>query len=217
MDCQMPELDGFEAARQIRSAESTPASGQAQLRRVPIVALTANAVKGDRERCLEAGMDAYLSKPVDATALLSAIESLIHQYDRVGVREPTVDTPAETEFTAGPIAFAELIERCVNNERVVARVLDKFCVGAPRQLEQIAEAMQVGNAEQLSQAAHFLKGMAANIGAHAVAKLAGSFESSAPADQSARTAFEQLTTAVAQAQAAGRQWLTARRPSGSSQ
>jgi two-component system sensor histidine kinase/response regulator len=69
MDCQMPELDGFDATRQIRSPESAVRNHQ-----VPIIAMTANAMKGDRERCLDAGMDDYLSKPVMPAELKAMIE-----------------------------------------------------------------------------------------------------------------------------------------------
>jgi CheY-like chemotaxis protein len=70
MDVQMPELNGFEATSAIRASE------QQSVRRTPIVALTAHAMAGDRERCLEAGMDAYISKPVRAYELYAAIETL---------------------------------------------------------------------------------------------------------------------------------------------
>ncbi|HWB07929.1 MAG TPA: response regulator [Pirellulales bacterium] len=74
MDCQMPELDGFEATQAIRQAENPGSRGG---RRMPIVALTANAVKGDRERCLAAGMDAYLTKPVKPAELMETLSSLL--------------------------------------------------------------------------------------------------------------------------------------------
>jgi signal transduction histidine kinase/CheY-like chemotaxis protein len=78
MDCQMPEIDGFEATRELRTLERagmTAAGGGAH---VPVIALTANALKGDRERCLEAGMDSYVSKPLNAKALHDAMLALLH-------------------------------------------------------------------------------------------------------------------------------------------
>ena len=69
MDCQMPEMDGFEATKRIRNGEA----GERYLN-VPIIALTANAMKGDKERCVNAGMDDYLSKPFDAVDLIDKVE-----------------------------------------------------------------------------------------------------------------------------------------------
>ena len=77
MDCQMPVMDGFDATREIRRLESRGETASLIGRRLPIVALTANAMKGDRERCLNAGMDAYASKPIDPADLLNAIMQLI--------------------------------------------------------------------------------------------------------------------------------------------
>jgi signal transduction histidine kinase/CheY-like chemotaxis protein len=77
MDCQMPVMDGFEATREIRAWER---GGPAEKRRtIPIIALTANAMKGDRERCLQAGMDAYTSKPIDPKHLLTAMKDLLNR------------------------------------------------------------------------------------------------------------------------------------------
>jgi DNA-binding NarL/FixJ family response regulator len=73
MDCQMPERDGYETTRLIR------AEGEAAFRHIPIVAMTANAIKGDRERCLAAGMDGYIAKPVEAAALSRAIQTALRQ------------------------------------------------------------------------------------------------------------------------------------------
>jgi CheY-like chemotaxis protein len=77
MDCQMPVIDGFEATREIRRREATRAVNGKKVERLPIIALTANAMKGDRERCLEAGMDGYTMKPINPQNLLRSIETMI--------------------------------------------------------------------------------------------------------------------------------------------
>ena len=74
MDCQMPEMDGFETTRRIRTAEETTGH------HIPIVAMTANALPGDRERCIEAGMDEYIAKPVHAEMLYQMIETVIARH-----------------------------------------------------------------------------------------------------------------------------------------
>ncbi len=88
MDCQMPELDGFEAARRIRELEQSR-NGADGARRLPIVALTANAVRGDRERCLSAGMDEYVTKPIDPEGLIEVMSSVLARRDKP-VANPTL-------------------------------------------------------------------------------------------------------------------------------
>jgi two-component system sensor histidine kinase/response regulator len=75
MDCQMPEMDGFEATRAIRGWERTSRTDASPATRLPIVALTANAMQGDRERCLEAGMDDYITKPLARADLLRVLQN----------------------------------------------------------------------------------------------------------------------------------------------
>jgi Amt family ammonium transporter len=198
MDCQMPEMDGFEAASRIRRREADLLTTEPAARRTPIVALTANAVKGDRERCLAAGMDAYLSKPVDATALLETIESLIAQYDQCNAdlnnEDPAVD-------------FAQLVDRCVGNLDVARRVLARFSASAARQGEAIEAAAESNDSDAVGRAAHFLKGMAANVGATTVARLAGEIEAETLAGNPIDNTRNQLSVAIERAVTASTAWL----------
>jgi Amt family ammonium transporter len=205
MDCQMPEMDGFAAARRIRKTEAEQALASGIAARVPIVALTANAVKGDRQRCLDAGMDAYLSKPVDATALLEVIETLIAQYERIG-EPPSKPSANVSSFSA--IDFDELLERCVNNQLVAVRVLEKFGSSAFRQLGTIRAAVQHSKAGDLARAAHLLRGMASNISATQVATLAERIEAAAVAGDCNVVEVAELQEAIECALSEANRWVS---------
>ena len=93
MDCQMPEMDGYETTAHIRKWEAEQQPGLQEVRRVPIVALTANAMQGDRERCLASGMDDYLAKPFSTAALGNLLENICPP-ERVKPVEGTVNSAA---------------------------------------------------------------------------------------------------------------------------
>jgi CheY-like chemotaxis protein/HPt (histidine-containing phosphotransfer) domain-containing protein len=138
MDVQMPEMDGFEATAAIRERErGTP-------RHVPIVALTAHAMKGDAERCLATGMDAYLAKPLQGSDLVAMIARLAP--DAVIDRE-------------------RLLERVGGDARAIAEIARIFLADAPRRTREIRRAIGNGDARALRAAAHTLKGAVSNFGA----------------------------------------------------
>ena len=157
MDCQMPVQDGFEATRIIREREGSLGS-----KRIPIVALTANAVKGDRERCLEAGMDAYLPKPFKPAEMLA----LIHQY----IGEATT---AELPVPIDPEQLAGLVG---GDQAKVEKFLRMFVETTPETLGQLAESIRTNDADGITRTAHKLKGSAAMIGARPMAELATAIE-----------------------------------------
>jgi len=138
MDVQMPELDGFETTLAIRERErGTP-------RHVPIVALTAHVMKGDAERCLAAGMDAYLAKPLQAAELVALMARL--------VPDSVIDG-------------ARLLERVGGDRHALAEVARIFLADAPRRTREIRRAIAESDARALRGAAHTLKGAVSNFGA----------------------------------------------------
>ena len=188
MDCQMPEMDGFEATRTIRQRER---QGLVPGCPLPIVALTANAVKGDRERCLAAGMDGYVSKPIDQLELIELLESLLsglsHGNEMI---EPTLTPHAasempdrEDEISTDAFHLAELLDRCLGDHALVRSVLETFSSRAVEYLVQIEHALETGHAESVVSAAHALKGMAANLSAHALYRVTGELEAAGRANK----------------------------------
>ena len=153
MDCQMPELDGYEATREIRRREGGG-------RHTPVIAMTAHAMEGDRERCLAAGMDDFLTKPVVPDDLVGALERWISA-DGGGV----LDRARLDSLRAG-----------VGGEAIVDRILDTFIARGGETVDAIATAVGAGDAAAAARAAHSLKGSAATVGAAAVAEIAGSIE-----------------------------------------
>jgi two-component system sensor histidine kinase/response regulator len=160
MDCHMPVMDGFEATKAIR------ARGGDNPVRLPIIAMTAGAQDEDRERCLAAGMDDYLSKPVDLAALDQALARWVPRTTPREGRPPAVD-PARlaTLRGLGPADGRGLLQ-------VAA---EAFRRGVPSSVAALQQALDDGG-EGLEQAAHKLKGAAANIGATGAASLCQELE-----------------------------------------
>jgi len=155
MDVQMPEVDGFEATRRIREMESGTDY------RTPIVAMTAHAMTGDRDRCLAAGMDDYLTKPVQREELFRVLQ-WIESFEPARA----VAVPGEPAQTLAPISFdrAAALERLGDDEELFAEVADLFRTDGPKLLDEIRTAIAAGDAATLKRSAHGLKGAAGYVG-----------------------------------------------------
>ena len=177
MDCQMPEMDGFEATRELRAREAA-AGG----RRLPVIALTANAIAGDRERCLGSGMDGYVTKPIDVGRLLKELERFLPEDAAAPAPTSTQSPPAEAPEEQRPggvaeaIDLASLLARCGGKGALVVRLLEAFAGGLEGQLAGIAAACSGADAAALARLAHTVKGTAANLSADPLARAAGEVE-----------------------------------------
>ena len=161
MDVQMPEMSGFEATAVIREREKK--TGKHQL----IIALTAHAMKGDRERCLEAGMDNYLAKPIQSNELFAAL------YGSPGGRKisATQKTP-KVVFDPG-VAFI----RTGHDLELLTELIEIFLADCPWRMAELREAIALSDAQSLERAAHKLKGAAAVFDARSVVEAAEQLES----------------------------------------
>jgi signal transduction histidine kinase/CheY-like chemotaxis protein/HPt (histidine-containing phosphotransfer) domain-containing protein len=193
MDCQMPEMDGFEATRELRRLEQNGPSGPGNPSRLPVIALTANAVKGDRERCLDAGMDDYVSKPIDRDELARAIENAVRMSRQAAnVATETLDqsgsslapltapTPPPASVPASEaINYTDLLRRCMGKQDIVLAVLDAMSLDLPQRLGELQSAAEAGRLAEMARTAHALKGAAANASAEGVRRLAMTIEDAA--------------------------------------
>ena len=161
MDIQMPEMDGFEATEKIRAL--------AQGRTLPIIALTAHALSGERERCLERGMSGYLAKPFKAHDLFAAVEGRgAHPADTAAAPRPAVDL----------VAFRRTMEEAGAAEAVDG-ILETFAATLPQRLEALVAAARGTEAEPLQRAAHAFRSAAGTIGAGHLAALLEDMERAA--------------------------------------
>jgi len=161
MDVQMPEMGGFEATAAIRARER---GGQSHL---PIIAMTAHAMKGDRERCLDAGMDEYLTKPLDPRQLCLVVEEM------AVARAPAARSGNGGWLSAVP---TQVLDRVGGDRELLAEISRLFVDDAPRHLERIRAALDARDGESLRRAAHGLKGAAANFDADGVVSAARALE-----------------------------------------
>lgn len=170
MDCQMPEMDGFAATRAIRRREH---SGELKSRNT-IVALTADALPGDEQGCLEAGMDAYLCKPFSMEDLHAALAP--HMPDASGARESVAD-----ESTVRPLLDQSVLDSLRklqkrSNRNVIERILGTYLERSPVLLNALNTAVSSEDSEQIRFAAHGLKGASANVVAVRLAELCAELE-----------------------------------------
>lgn len=184
MDCHMPEMDGFQATAEIRNQEHQARRDE----RIPIVALTANALQGDRARCLAAGMDDYLSKPFTQAQLRGVLTRWLRPDNgfEQRIEAARIVEPATIAPSATPAAGAVLDENALNRIRALQRpgrpsVLNKvvrlYLDDSPRLIEALQAAVRQGDAQALQKAAHTLKSSSANLGAMVVSDLCKELES----------------------------------------
>ena len=166
MDVQMPEMDGFEATGAIRRREKEKGG------HMPVVAMTAHAMKGDRERCLEAGMDDYLSKPIQPKELIEVIERQLKGTRPAEMEMPPSEQAEEAEVFDQKI----LLERLDGDEEIFKEIIVTFLEDAPNQVEKLKKALQEGDANRVERQAHLLKGAALNIGGNGLQAAARELE-----------------------------------------
>jgi CheY-like chemotaxis protein/HPt (histidine-containing phosphotransfer) domain-containing protein len=171
MDCQMPEMDGYEATAEIRRIEGTT-------RHTPIIAMTAAAMEGDRERCLAAGMDDYITKPVR----LQAVASVLERWTTPPAPEEAVNHQGTIRSDDGvpqPLdpSQLDLLRSLDDGEGVVlSEIIHEYLVQAEEGRGELARVVEIGDSRALERAAHSLRGASANIGATALAAVCAEME-----------------------------------------
>lgn len=179
MDCQMPEMDGYETTRRIRQAQSGVPNPN-----LPVIAMTANAMKGDREKCLRAGMNDYIAKPISPGVVADVLNRWLSDMadtfiDQEAHPEPkphgeTLNAPIasnKSESVPGPpdqdtIAFdrTAFLERLMGDEDLAKMVIAGFLEDMPKQMADLKVPIDQGDTEKAGAQAHKIKGAAANVG-----------------------------------------------------
>ena len=179
MDCQMPEMDGYKATGEIRNPNSEVLD-----HKVPVVALTANAMQSDREKCLKAGMDDFLSKPVKPQALSDMLEKWLPKKKDEGgqMNDESIKKKEEMKGDKGEIVLSQifdraaLLNRLMDDEELVETIIAGFLDDMPRQITALRAFVEDGHADQAGAQAHKIKGAAANVTGQALQEIAHTME-----------------------------------------
>jgi HPt (histidine-containing phosphotransfer) domain-containing protein len=206
MDIQMPEMDGYEATRQIRD--------QLGLRQLPVIAMTAHAMTGERERCLEAGMNEHLPKPIDPARLFATLSRWLKPADTVPERLLEKDVVVLPENLPG-VDLRWGLERIGGNKRLFRKLLGEFAANHGHALELLSRQLAEGDLESARRELHTLEGVAGNIGALVLQReaaqlkqallMAGKLPSGGALPGAFREAFTTLFDGLATLQGAGGQ------------
>ncbi len=187
MDIQMPEMDGTEATAAIRARENSTG------KHIPIIAMTAHAMRGDKEKYLAGGMDGYVSKPIHPARLFAEIERVLAK-----IRDAAI-MPSHPQEEVERLDRLAMLERVEGDHELLVEILNLFLEDAPRLLTAMHEALDQGNMKVLERSAHSMKGAAGNFSALATAAAAGRLEKSArsgdkESSKAALVALEQTVT-----------------------
>ncbi len=180
MDVQMPEMDGHEATGQIRNPNSKVLNHD-----IPIIAMTAHALQGDREKCLRTGMDDYVTKPIDPVTLSAALEKWLPQQ---ALAEEPADSSSEGENEASDepatavFDLPSLRERLMDDDDLLKVVIAGFLDDIPRQIETLRGHLESGDAAGVRLQAHTIKGASANVSGDALSAVAHVMESAGKDD-----------------------------------
>jgi len=216
MDCQMPEMDGYEATGEIRRLPGKAAA-------VPIVAMTAHALQGEREKCLAAGMNDYISKPVTPGTIARALErwlvspmqeqgqgSAQERPAPVGSGFETAQSREAAADTHGEVPVFDrrgLLKRLMEDNELAAKMMSAFLLDAPVQMAALAQLVGTGQVEEAGRLAHKLKGSSLAVGAVILSALFSDMEKGGKAGDWERlkvllpridSEFERLKQAVTQ-------------------
>ncbi len=175
MDCTMPAMNGYEATRAIRA---TDALGSNQ--RVPIVALTANAMRGDREKCIAAGMDDYLTKPLQPQEMVNVLDEWLTNLD---LREESKIENAPVSPQEEVFDLSSLLERLLNDDEIAREVIITFIKEFPVVEDKLRRSLVERDADTARRHAHTIEGMAMNVGALVLRRVAGKVEQTVAANE----------------------------------
>jgi CheY-like chemotaxis protein/HPt (histidine-containing phosphotransfer) domain-containing protein len=180
MDMQMPEMDGYEATAHIRNPQSSVLNHN-----IPVIAMTANAMSGDREKCLNAGMNGYVSKPIDPLLLANELEKWLTKDDtKESISNDSFKPEAEEQNQSESPIFnrQELIDRVVGDEELAEDIITEFLEDMPLQIKEFKEFVQNKQADKAGFLAHRIVGAAGNLSAKAINEVAYAMEKAANSD-----------------------------------
>ena len=177
MDIQMPEMDGYEACKIIREFEKQFSLDAPDFKRIPIIAMTAHAVSGVREKSISAGMDDYISKPLKRDDLISMIDKWTQGNTKINTsRSIAQPEQLEKEGPVEPIDIGTALDEFGGDKEFLMEVMDEFIQTIEEQMPQIRQAVSNKDSDTLKQEAHAIKGGAANLIANALANAAKELE-----------------------------------------
>ncbi len=173
MDVQMPEMDGLNATRHIRNPMSAIPN-----RHIPIIAMTAHAMQGDKDRCLGAGMDDYVTKPVSIQTLSETLEKWLSNETTGDALQELAGMTRMDNGPSGPIIFDReaLLNRVLGDQEFTDLILQGFLEDIPRQIVALRKYLEAGDVAGAERQAHTIKGASANVGAEAMRVLCGDLE-----------------------------------------